>query len=499
MSTFQHGVFTEYVDNVPRPVRQVPSAVIGIVGTAPMYMVDAADRSLNDPQRTINDVDDEQYFGSKRSGFTIPDALDAIRDNGGGDVEVINVFDIDAHKTTATEIAYTFDGNDEIQLKRVTGIAPSQTTTAIDAEGITGTFTVTNTGGGTTYTLDTDYTYDATSGVISRVSDGAISALGSVEVTYDYADPGQVQVSDIIGGITDGDRTGLSALKDVFGLRGYKVKIIIVPGFSDNDSVATETEAIANDLEAYFILDAPVGSTRDEAISGRNGTAPVTNFDTSNRRAILAFPRVYDSQATPELQPLSQYIAGVIANTDAEFGYWWSPSNKPIIGITGLELPLTADFTDTDNDVTALNAAGLVTVFRDFGTGFRVWGNRSALYPSDTTPIQFIAVGRTLDIFHESLQRASLSYVDRPTNTNNALIDAIVETGNNFIRELVVEGGLIEGSRLYYSSAQNPASQLAAGRIVFSVVMMIPTPAEVIIYRTTLDINLLSNLGASAA
>lgn len=494
---FQHGVFTQYVDTVPRPVRRVPSAVIGIVGTAPMYLVDSGDRTIDDPQRTLNDVDDERYFGSKRSGFTIPYALDAIRDNGGGDVEVINVFDIATHKTTAEAIAYTFDANDQIQLKRVTGTAPSQTTTAINAEGLTGTFTVTSDPAGTTYTLTTDYTYDATTGVLTRVSGGGITAEADVLITYDYADPGLVDTDDIIGGVTDGDRTGLSALKDVYGLRGYKVKIIIVPGYSDNDSVATEIEAVANDLEAYFILDAPVAATRDEAIAGRNGTAPVLNFDTASRRAILAFPRVFDSQSTPELQPLSQYIAGVIASTDNEYGYWWSPSNKPIVGVTGLELPLTADFTDTDNDVTALNAAGLVTVFRDFGTGFRVWGNRSALYPSDTTPLNFIAVGRTLDIFHESLQRASLPYVDRPINT--ALIDAIVETGNNFIRELVTEGALIEGSRLYYSSAQNPASQLAAGKIVFSIVMMIPTPAEVITYRTTLDINLLNNLGASAA
>ena len=492
---FRHGVFTRYKDTVPRPVSVVPSAIIGIVGTAPMYAVASGDRTKDDPQRVLNDVDDERYFGTKTPGFTIPYALDAIRDNGGGTVEVINVFDLDAHKTTADAIGYTFDANDKIQLKRVTGTSPSQTKTTTNATGLTGTFTVTSDPSGTTYVVDTDYTYDAETGILTRVTGGDISAEADVLVTYDYADPSLVSASDVIGAVTDGDRTGLSALKDVFGLRGYKPKIIICPGFADDSSVAAEMEAIADDLEAYFILDAPAAATRDEAVAGRNGTAPVTNFQTSSRRAILAFPRVYDAQETPELQPFSQYVAGVIAKTDAESGYWWSPSNKVITGITGIELPLTADFTDSNNDVTALNAAGITTVFRDFGTGFRVWGNRSALYPSDTTPLNFIAVGRTLDIFHESLQRASLPFVDRPIN--NALIDAIVETGQNFIREQVILGALLEGSRLFYDTAKNPSSQLAAGTIVFSIVMMIPTPAEVIQYETTLDIDLLGNLGQS--
>jgi phage tail sheath protein FI len=248
---------------------------------------------------------------------------------------------------------------------------------------------------------------------------------------------------------------------------------------------------LGDKLEAYSLIDSPVGATVTQAIAGRAGTSPVANFGSSNRRAAYCYPRVLDTENL--LQPYSQYVAGVIANTDNDFGYWWSPSNKEILGITGVEVNLTADFTNANTDVNALNAAGIITVYRNFGTGFRTWGNRSALYPSDTTPLNFINVGRTLDIFHESLQLASLPFVDRPIN--NALIDIIEATGNGFIREQVVLGALLEGSRLYYSSANNPPTQLAAGKIVFSVSMMIPTPAEWIVYQTTLDINLLGEIG----
>ncbi|MBD2261372.1 phage tail sheath subtilisin-like domain-containing protein [Pseudanabaena sp. FACHB-2040] len=498
---FSHGVFTRYVDTVPRPVTVVPSAVIAIVGTAPTYRLAAVDRHLNDPVRVINDVDDAQFGGPKSMGFTIPYALDALRDNGAGTVEIVNVFNANVHKTTAQAVSHTFATTgamaDKLQLQQVTGTAPTQTVVSgTKAEGLTDTFTLTNQAGGTTYAAGTDYTYDAITGIVSRVSGGTIPSGSQVKVTYTYADPSKATSTDVVGAVTNGDRTGLQALKDIYNLRGYRPKIIICPGFSDLTTVAAEMGAIANDLEAYYILDSAVGLTRDEAVAGRAGTSPAANFGTASRRAILAYPRVYDTQEVPQLQPYSQYLAGVMANTDAELGYWWSPSNKPIQGITGVERRLTADFTDPNTDVTALNAAGVTTIYNNFGSGFLVWGNRSALYPSDTTPLNFIAVGRTLDIFHESLQRASLPFVDRPIN--NALIDAIVETGNGFIREQVILGALLEGSKLFYDKAKNPPTSLAAGRIVFSISMMIPTPAETIIFETTLDINLLGNLGGNS-
>ncbi|MEM7346317.1 MAG: phage tail sheath subtilisin-like domain-containing protein [Chloroflexota bacterium] len=497
VTAFLHGVVTQFNDTVPRPVTTVPSDVIAIVGSAPIYQLTAENQLINTPQRSESPVDDAAKAGVKTPGFTIPYALDAIRDNQGGTVEIINVFDPATHKITAAAVEFTFGTDDTIQLKRVTGAAPSQVPTTVNAGGLTGTFTVTDQGATTTYALTTDYTYDPITGIITRVGTGSITAGETVEVTFDYADPSLVTPANVIGAVTGGGSTftGLSVLDTIYNLRGYKPKIIICPGFSDDDGVAAEMIAKAVSLGAYCLLDAAVGATRDEAISGRAGTAPVTNFDSSQRQAILCYPHVYDSENI--LQPLSQYAAGVIARTDQEYGYWWSPSNKEILGITGIELTLTSDPVSPEGtDVNALNAAGIVTVSQWFGSGYRLWGNRSALYPSDTTPLNFIAVGRTFDIFSESLARAAVPFVDRPIN--NALIDAVVDTGNGFIREQMVVGALLDGSRVFYDKAKNPVTALAAGRITFSVVIMPPTPAELIIFDTTLDINLLGELGGSS-
>jgi uncharacterized protein len=491
---FFHGVDVRYIDSVPRSVTIVPSAAILLVGTAPTFALAAGDVHVNDPVRCINDVDDARFGGKKIPGFTIPYALDALRDNGAGSVDIVNVFNPSTHKTTAQAVTFTFGADNKIQLTKVTGTAPSQViSVGTIAPGLTGTLTVTGVGGTPTYVLNTDYKVDLVDGVLTRVLGGAITALASVKVTYTYADPSLVTSADIIGAVVAGDRTGLQAGLDVYPLRGYRPKIIICPGFSELAGVATEMGVIAEKLKAYYLLDAPVAATRDEAIAGRAGAAPVATFGISTRRAMLIYGRVRDTEGI--LQPGSPYVAGVMADTDRRFGYWWSPSNKIVQGITAVEPKLTADFTDASTDVNALNAAGIVTFYNDFGTGYRVWGNRSALYPSDTTPLNFIPVGRTLDIFHESLQRACLPYVDRPIN--DPLIDAIDATGNNFIREQVTLGALINGSRMFYEPGKNPPSQLAAGKIVFSIALMIPTPAEIILLETTLDINLLANLGTS--
>lgn len=481
LTGFSHGIFTTYRDIVPRPVTQVLSNAIALVGSAPTYLIQEADRTINVPQRVIGDVDDARFAGPARPGFTIPYALDAFRDNGAGTVDFVNVFDPAVHKTTAASISYTFTTN-TIQLQRVDG----STKTGEIADGLTGVFSVTS------YVLDTDFTVDMTNGVLTRLPDGTIPANATVTVSYTYSDPSKVLAADIIGDVVDGQRTGLQAIKDLYNLRGYKPKMLVVPVFNEDAGVAAEMEVLSDSMQVYFFLDAPAGTNRDQAVAGRSGTAPVGTFATASRRAVLCYPRVKHSDGS--LQPRSQYVAGVTAGVDAEKGFWFSPSNNEMKGIIGEELRLSGDYTDNSTDINVLNAAGIVTGFAGgFGTGVsRVWGNRSALFPSDSTPLNFISVGRTVDIVMESIQRSSLPYLDRPISS--ALIDTILEGANAYIREQIQRGALIQGSVATYDPQQNPPSTLAAGRVIIQVRLMVPTPLETLIYESSLDINLLSSI-----
>jgi hypothetical protein len=87
-----------------------------------------------------------------------------------------------------------------------------------------------------------------------------------------------------------------------------------------------------------------------------------------------------------------------------------------------------------------------------------------------------------------------LQYVDQPLN--NALIDAIRDSVNSFIRTLIQRGAVIDGE-CTYDPAENPSTELAAGHVTFDITFMPPTPAERITFKSFIDINLLRNLGTN--
>jgi hypothetical protein len=304
-----------------------------------------------------------------------------------------------------------------------------------------------------------------------------------------------IAASHIIGTVAaDGSRTGLKALEDTYSLFGFNAKILIAPGYATLNAVTTELVAMADKLRAVTLIDAPAGVTVQQAIEGR-GPAGTINFNTSNARAVLCYPhlKVYDPRTNSErLEPFSSRLAGVMCKTDMEQGYWWSPSNHEISGIVGVERAITARVNDPQSEANLLNEAGIVTVFNSFGTGYRVWGNRSAAWPSVTHPKNFINVRRTADVLHESIEYAMLQFIDRPIN--DALIDDIRGSVNAFIRTLVGRGALIDGS-CTYDPAKNPPTEIAAGHLTFDLTFVPPTPAERISFESFVDINLLRGLG----
>ncbi|MGE0156708.1 MAG: phage tail sheath subtilisin-like domain-containing protein [Geobacter sp.] len=479
-ANFLHGVETIVIEKGPRPITGVKTAVIGLVGTAPMLDVAAADRTLNSPVVIRNPVDAAKYFGTNRTGFTIPAALDAIFDQGNGPIcIVVNVIDPASDVTAVTAEAVTLDS-----ATNKAALAHQQVSSVVVKSG----------DGLTTYSSSTDYTVDAANGVVTRLTTGVIPAGSALKIDYSYLDPAKVLASDIIGAVdVDGNRSGLKALIGTYNLFGYVAKMVIAPGFCTQEAVSTEMIAVAEQLRAMALIDAPIGTTVSEAITGRGPTGTI-NFETSSKRAILCFPHVkrYDTATDTEvLEPLSQRLAGVIAAKDVEKGYWWSPSNTEIKGITGSEITITALINDSTTEANALNEAGICTLFNSFGTGIRAWGNRSAAFPTNTSPENFINVQRTADILHESIEYAMLQFIDRPIN--QALIDSIRESVNGFIRTLIMRGALIDG-KCVYDVAKNPVTEIAAGHLTFDIEFMPPTPAERISFESFINVELLKAL-----
>lgn len=463
---FLHGVETIELEAGLRAISVVKSSVIALVGIAPTG-------PSNELVRCLSETDDAQ-FGKEVFGFNIPRALKAIRAHGSGLVLVVNIYD---------EATHSVQINNEAKV-----VTNGKFTTLY---GPLNTPVVTNVAGTTTYVNGTDYEFDAY-GNYTILSGSAITEGQTVHVDYKRLDPSTVIAADLVGDDTPGARTGCKLFKEAYTTFGYKPKLIIIPGYSTLSDVAAEMASMASDYRAHYFIDAPASTDPTDAVAGR-GPAGTIGFYTSDKRAILCYPMLKaDDEQTggPENRPYSQFLAGLMAAVDNTEGYWVSPSNHEIKGITGVETVLTADIANPNTEVNQLNEVGIVTVFASFGTGYRAWGNRSAKYPSSTDPDNFIAVQRVADVIHDSVEQSMLQFIDRPIN--QATIDSVRESVNAFLRSLVGRGAIVDGSCIYDPN-DNPAQDLANGQVEFRITFMPPTPMERITFNSFIDINLLSS------
>lgn len=471
-ANYLHGIETLEIERGPRAIRVVKSAVIALIGTAPTGPVKTLTLSLND-------IDGAQ-FGTHLPGFSIPEALDGIYDFGAGTVLVYNVLDPDVHKSSLVAQPGSFADNDLLQLDH----------------GALQLLAVKSEDGSATYSLGTDYSVDMLSGRVQRISTGGIPVNGQVKVDYTYADPSKVTPADIIGAVSlAGQRSGLLAFQDSYTQFGFFPKIFIAPGFSTLNAVSVELIASAIKMGGVAYIDAPIGTTVQQVIAGR-GPAGTINFNTSSDRVRLCYPhvKVYDQVTGERLQPLSIRAAGLRAKVDNDNGYWWSSSNKELLGVIGLERPLTARIDDASSEVNLLNENGITTVFNSFGTGLRLWGNRTAAWPTVTHMRNFENVRRTKDIIDESIRYSSLQFVDMPIT--DSLIDSVVESVNMFMRKLIGDQALI-GAECWYDPARNPQTEIELGHLLFNYKLTVPLPFERGTFETEITGEYLVNLGAA--
>ena len=181
-ASFLHGVETVEVQKGARTIKTVKTAVIGLVGTAPINDVSDEYKSINTPTLILNEIEAVKYFGNHKPGFTIPQALKAIFDQGAGIVIVINVFNPDKHESPE----------------------------------------------------------DVTMGEIN----GSVDPL-------------------------TGKRLGMKAFEDCYSMFGYYPKTIIAPVYCEDSAVVANINSICNKIRAIGLVDAPVGATVQDAITGR--------------------------------------------------------------------------------------------------------------------------------------------------------------------------------------------------------------------------------------
>ncbi|MGU6937219.1 phage tail sheath subtilisin-like domain-containing protein [Salmonella enterica subsp. enterica serovar Madelia] len=185
---------------------------------------------------------------------------------------------------------------------------------------------------------------------------------------------------------------GINALSSAKSVTTYQPRIVIAPGFSEDDAVGKGLETVAGKLRAVAYVDCAPGATLQEVVQRRQSYGARTE---------LLRPRVQASDADGQLvyRPYSAFAAGLRARIDFEKGWWWSKSNQDINNILGVEQIDEFILGDENCDANLLNMQNVSTIIRR--AGFKHWGNRLCA----TSPQwHFESVRRTADVIEDSIQ-----------------------------------------------------------------------------------------------
>ena len=274
-----------------------------------------------------------------------------------------------------------------------------------------------------------------------------------------------LQTSAIIGGVmASGQRTGLQALLDGKSRFNAQPRLLIAPKHSATQAVATAMDALAGKLRAIAIVDGP--NTTDEAV-----LAYAQEF--GSKRVFMVDPGVqqWDTITSATIDsPASAFTAGLFAWTDTEYGFWASPSNKELVGITGTSRPI--EFLDGDETCRAnlLNNANITTIIRD--GGYRLWGNRTL---SADSKWAFVTRVRTVDIVMDAILAGHKWAVDR--SITKTYIKDVTDGLQAFMRDLKNQGAVIN-FEVYADTELNTASQLEQGKVYWNIRFTDVPPAE---------------------
>jgi phage tail sheath protein FI len=273
------------------------------------------------------------------------------------------------------------------------------------------------------------------------------------------------QTSAIIGGVlADGKRTGLQGLLDGKSKFNAQPRLLIAPKHTATLAVATALDALAGKLRAIAIIDGP-GTTDEAAMDYAD------NF--GSKRVFMVDPGVqfWDNVASATVDaPASAWAAGMFAYTDSEYGFWASPSNKEMVGITGTTRPV--EFLDGDETCRAnlLNNANITTIIRD--DGYRLWGNRTM---SSDAKWSFVTRVRTMDIVMDAILAGHKWAVDR--SITKTYVKDVTDGLQSFMRDLKNQGAIIN-FEVYADTELNTASQLSQGKVYWNIRFTDVPPAE---------------------
>lgn len=460
--TYKHGVTISEIPTSILPPRRVSASLPVVVGTAPVHMRSGgAIGPVNEPglYYTYAEAVLDLGYSADWSKYTI---CEFVKSQFGlfavAPVVFINVFDPAVHKTVVAEASQAFAG-DDLQLPH---------------EGIlAGTLVVKNATGTTTYVLETDYSVDLVTGLVSRIATGSIIAGDTVLRGYTYGDPTLVDSDDIIGGVDaiTGTLTGLELINEVFPRFRLVPGQIVAPGWSHDPAVAAVMDAKAGNINGVFraicLVDLP-----ESVDLYTEAPAYKDNNNLTDEQMAVCWPKI---KLGDDVYWLSTQLAGLICQTDAAHDDvpYKSPSNERLQMTAavagGNEVWLGQD------QAAYLNGNGVVTALNFVG-GWKCWGNRTGAYPGVTdVKDAFLPIRRMFNWIGNTLTLTWWQKLDSPITRR--LVETVVDSANIWLNGLAAREYIL-GGRVEFVEDENPATDLMDGIIRFHVYVTPPSPAR---------------------
>ncbi|HEQ3613129.1 TPA: phage tail sheath subtilisin-like domain-containing protein [Vibrio cholerae] len=479
MTQFLHGAEVIEIDDGSRPIQTVKSAVIGLVGTAPLSAA-ATSAALTIGTAILND-------GLK---------LTAVKTGTEGNAISVEVL---APTAASSELAVTVTNN-KISIQLASDESGALTTTATElasalmadpAAKALVTAVALGDGSGDVAPVSRAYLSGGENepfplkkpvavagsrklieklgkeGTLPAAFDDIFDQTGALVIVV-RAEKGQTEEQTQANVIE-----AMQAFLDSQTETGYTPRILVAPEFSQFDAVASGLEAKAKRLRAIAYLDCERTASYTDAMKRARQFG---------ERVEVEWPwvRVFDTELAKEIdRPSSARQAGLRARIDAEKGFWWSKSNQEIYGIVGTSQPVDWALGDPNTTANMLNENKVSTIIRE--GGFRHWGNRTCSTDPKWT---FEQTRRTADMINDSVQRSHLWAVDR--NITKTYVDDVISGVNAYLRELKALGAIL-GGECWADKELNTPATIQKGIVYFDFDFCPPYPAEHIVFRSRLN------------
>lgn len=475
MGGYRHGV---YVSEIPTSIIPPVEALAGlpvVVGTAPIHLV--KNPKVNEPVLCYSYKEAVEAFGYSddfesytlcefmKSHFTLFSVAPVV---------FINVLDPAKHKEAVEETTKSAVEGGLI----------------IEEPVLLSTVVVKN-NEGEVQSIGEDYelAFNAKGHLVISLNNGRTE---EIKVAYSKLTPATVSNDDVIGSVgLEGQLTGLELVNEVLPRFGLVPGQLLAPKFSTEPTVAAVMVSKASNINGYFkcmaLTDIPVEQVTKYS--------DVAQWKTSNNyvyeNQIACWPKVRLGDA---VYHMSTQLAGLMCKVDASYEGvpYVSPSNhnlqiNGLVGKAGKEVILGID------QANYLNGQGIVTAI-NFSGGWKVWGNRTACYPSVTDPKDaFIPVKRMFYWIATTIVQTFWQKVDAPITRR--LVDTVMDSINIWLNGLTASGYIL-GGRVEFLEEENPSTSIMDGNIKFHLYLTPPSPAREIDFVLEYDVEYLKALFA---